>query len=139
LPLEKFTGSMMIKRLFLILLTSYSVTTYAENKKPQLVVVNVADIQKQYSTSPNTKIEVQSVSNTPLAVQKVVVNRGACLVLPDNKITNLPSYGSRAEYLMGGCYARNITEIAVYLMTTGCDFQLTSHISQSFKCFFMAD
>ena len=104
----------MIKRLFLILLTSYSVTTYAENKKPQLVVVN-ADIQKQYSTSPNTKIEVQSVSNTPLAVQKVVVNRGACLVLPDNKITNLPSYGSRAEYLMGGCYARNITEIAVYL------------------------
>ena len=104
----------MIKRLFLILLTSYSVTTYAENKKPQLVVVNVADIQKQYSTSPNTKIEVQSVSNT-LAVQKVVVNRGACLVLPDNKITNLPSYGSRAEYLMGGCYARNITEIAVYL------------------------
>ena len=106
---------MMIKRLFLILLTSYSVTTYAENKKPQLVVVNVADIQKQYSTSPNTKIEVQSVSNTPLAVQKVVVNRGACLVLPDNKIPNLPSYGSRAEYLMGGCYARNITEIAVYL------------------------
>ena len=105
---------MMIKRLFLILLTSYSVTTYAENKKPQLVVVNVADIQKQYSTSPNTKIEVQSVSN-PLAVQKVVVNRGACLVLPDNKITNLPSYGSRAEYLMGGCYAKNITEIAVYL------------------------
>ena len=115
LPLEKFTGSMMIKRLFLILLASYSVTTYAENKKPQLVVVNVADIQKQYSTSPNTKIEVQSVSNTPLAVQKVVVNRGTCLVLPDNKITNLPSYGSRAEYLMGGCYARNITEIAVYL------------------------
>jgi hypothetical protein len=106
---------MMIKRLFLILLTSYSVTTYAENKKPQLVVVNVADIQKQYSTSPNTKIEVQSVSNTPLAVQKVVVNRGACLVLPDNKITNLPSYGNKAEYLMGGCYARNITEIAVYL------------------------
>ena len=64
----------MIKRLFLILLASYSVTTYAENKKkPQLVVVNVADIQKQYSTSPNTKIEVQSVSNTPLAVQKLLL------------------------------------------------------------------
>ena len=105
----------MIKRLSLILLTSYSVTTYAGNKKSQLVVVNVADIQKQYSTSPNTKIEVQSVSSTPISVKKVVVNRGACLVLPDNKITNLSSYGSRAEYLMGGCYARNITEIAVYL------------------------
>ncbi len=105
----------MIKRLFLILLTSYSVTTYAENKKPQIVVVNVADIQKQFSTSPNTKIEVQSVSNAPISVKKVVVNRGACLVLPDNKIINLPSYGNKAEYLMGGCYARNITEIAVYL------------------------
>ena len=105
----------MIKRLFLILLTSYSVTAYAKNTKPQLVVVNVADLQKQYSFSPNTEIEVQSVSNTPLAVHKVVINRGACLVLPDNKITNLPSYGSRAKYLMGGCYARNITEIAVYL------------------------
>ena len=105
----------MIKRLFLILLTSYSVTAYAKNTKPQLVVVNVADLQKQYSFSPNTEIEVQSVSNTPLAVHKVVINRGACLVLPDNKIINLPSYGSKAEYLMGGCYARNITEIAVYL------------------------
>ena len=105
---KNFTGSTMIKRLSLIFLMSYSVTTYAESKKPQLVIVNVADLQKQYSTSPNTKIEVQSVSNTPLAVQKVVVNRGACLVLPDNKITNLPSYGSRAVYLMGGCYAKNI-------------------------------
>ena len=93
---KNFTGSTMIKRLSLIFLMSYSVTTYAESKKPQLVIVNVADLQKQYSTSPNTKIEVQSVSNTPLAVQKVVVNRGACLVLPDNKITNLPSYGNKA-------------------------------------------
>ena len=106
---------MMIKRLFLILLTSYSVTAYAKNKKPQLVVVNVADLQKQYSFSPNTEIEVQSVSNAPLAVRKVVINRGACLVLPDNKIMNLPAYGSRAEYLMGGCSAKNITEIAVLL------------------------
>ena len=46
---------------------------------------------------------------------KVVVNRGACLALPDDRTKNLPSYGSRAEYLMGGCYAKHITEIAVYL------------------------
>ena len=106
----------MIKQLLLIFISSCALTTYAANKKePQLVVVNVTDVQKQYSFSPNTKIEVQSVSNAPLAVRKVVINRGACLVLPDNKIMNLPAYGSRAEYLMGGCSEKNITEIAVLL------------------------
>ena len=106
----------MIKRILLIFITSYAITAYAANKKePQLIVINVADIQKQYSFSPNTKIEVQSVSNAPLAVQKVVINRGACLVLPDDKVVSLPTYGSRAEYLMGGCSAKNITEIAVLL------------------------
>ena len=74
-------------------------------------------LQTYKSNTPH--LQTQKLKCSPYQIlpcgPKVVVNRGACLVLPDNKITNLPSYGSRAEYLMGGCYARNITEIAVYL------------------------
>lgn len=106
----------MIKFILLSLIFIYSTTSHAQNKKkPQLIIVNVSDLPKPYSFSPNTKIEVQSVTNEPLAVRKVTINRGTCLVLPDDKITSLPTYGSRANYLMAGCYARNITEIVVHL------------------------
>ena len=95
----------------------YALTCFFKisKNKEKLVIVHVTDLPKQYSFSPNTSIEVQSVSDKPLNVKKVVVNRGACLALPDDRTKNLPSYGSRAEYLMGGCYAKHITEIAVYL------------------------
>ena len=103
-----------LKLIMFIILSACSVATYAKNKE-KLVIVHVTDLPKQYSFSPNTSSEVQSVSDKPLNVKKVVVNRGACLALPNDRTKNLPSYGSRAEYLMGGCYAKHITEIAVYL------------------------
>ena len=58
-----------LKLIMFIILSACSVATYAKNKE-KLVIVHVTDLPKQYSFSPNTSIEVQSVSDKPLNVKK---------------------------------------------------------------------
>ncbi|RFS30940.1 hypothetical protein D9K80_03395 [Acinetobacter cumulans] len=99
---------------FVCISTSSFAKTKAKTKQDP-IIVHAYDLQKQYSFSPNSMIEVQSISEKPILIHKVVINKGACLVLPDNKPVELYAYGQISKYMMGGGYTRNITAIEVYV------------------------